>query len=169
MVTILTAWQLVNGNKSFLSRYPSHRLENVFFEQDAPASAAFPFLHWLCPGLWGCQLWGIKQMTEFHQHKDRDKSNIKEKNKTKKTFFFLSPDFFWLILLSEASCANLTTEKRKRKERATDIFKCYRRSIFPTDSKLGGKKTKRRWEQTEEDRTQLWCVHLPHYTQNETG
>lgn len=81
MVAILTAWQLVNGNKSSVSRYPSHHLENVFFEQDAPASAAFLFPSFTaCSRVFkGRQCWGIIQVTEFCQHKDREKSNIKKK------------------------------------------------------------------------------------------
>lgn len=111
MVTILTAWQLVNGNKSSLSRYPSHRLENVFFEQDASASAAFLFpSSTACSQVFkGCQSWDIIQVTEFCQHKDREKSNIKKKNKT--GFFFLTPD--WLILLSEDWSASLSMKEER--------------------------------------------------------
>lgn len=52
-----------------------------------------------------------------------EKNLILRKKKIKNnTFFFLTPDFFWLILLPEAWCASLTTEKNQKGRDVPLIF-----------------------------------------------
>lgn len=95
---------------------------------------------------------------------------LRKRKDKKENFFFFNSWFLSTHFVTWSLMCQLNHGKKaKRTERATDIFKCYRRCLFPTDSKPGGNKTKRRGEQTEEDRTRLWCAHLPRYTQNETG